>query len=140
MSISHSFEYSGEDIATEVPSWIARRSTALPDGTVVGVPLEPDVGVGRRPPSPIDPGSRIDLGGVGRVDRQSEDLVEGVTPESDGQGDLLVLLRSPSGAVHHPEEVRLDPGHPAHSEAAAEIAVEGGEVTDCRVVSLVHDH
>ena len=73
------------------------------------------------------------------MDDQPEDLVEGVSPQPDGERDLLVLLGAPARAVHHPEEVRLDPTHPAHAEAAAEVAVPGGEVADRRSVRLVDD-
>ena len=136
MPSSHSLAYRART-SPRSPSWIARRSTGSPGRIVVGVPLQPDVGAGDGPlPLVLAP---VDLGHEGRMDRQPEDLVEGVPPQPDGERHLLALLGAPARAVHHPQEVRLDPGHAAQAEPAAEVAVPGGEVADLGPVRLVDD-
>ncbi len=104
---------------------------------VIGVPLEADLRGGRaRLPRGL---VRIDLGDVGRVDRLAEDGVERLPAQVYRQGDLLIALRPPSGAVHHPEEVRLDPAHPIVAEGPAEPSVLRGEPPDLRGIRLIDD-
>jgi len=59
-------------------------------------------------------------------------------PES--QGHFLASLCSPSAAVHHPQEVGLDPAHPAETElGATKLALGDGVAADGRLVGLVND-
>lgn len=53
---------------------------------------------------------------------------------------LLVLLARPSASMHHPGEVRLDPGSSIEAEAiTTEVVVFSGKVSQFRLVRLVDD-
>nr|WP_276602936.1 hypothetical protein [Nannocystis pusilla] len=73
------------------------------------------------------------------MDRLGQYFIKGVAAEADGQSHLLTLLRAPARAVHHPQEVGLDPRHPLEAERAAEALVLGGEPADRRAVGLIDD-
>src|SRR5262245_9885650 len=76
---------------------------------------------------------------VAGLHRLRQDTLKELTAESKPQDDLLPVLCAPAAAVHHPEEVRLDPAHAREREAAAEIAVLNREASDGRPVGLVED-
>ncbi|MDQ7759084.1 hypothetical protein RAB70_19100 [Xanthomonas sontii] len=47
------------------------------------------------------------------------------------------MLLRPTGAGHHPQEIRLDPAHPVVAELAAEALVVQGELRNRRAIHLV---
>ena len=51
----------------------------------------------------------------------------------------MALRASPVAAIHHPQEVRLDPTHPGVFERAAKVLMPGGEVPDLGPIRLVND-
>lgn len=72
-----------------------------------------------------DLGSLEDRGGTleawGGADLQglAEVPVKGAALEPEGQHAVLVVLAGPAAAEHHPQEVRLDPGHALQVEMLA---------------------
>jgi hypothetical protein len=68
-----------------------------------------------------------------------QQVIETAAPQSNGQDDLLIRLRAPTAAIHHPQEVRLDPTHARERELAAERAMLGREASDARAIGLVDD-
>jgi len=105
---------------------------------VIRVPLQSDIGSGDRP-SPR--GSIRERGGSERRgDGSSEDLIEAASPHLDGENAFLALLRCPPAAVHHPEEVRLDPRHPRSAPPWTEALVLRSVSADRGAICLVnHD-
>ena len=55
-----------------------------------------------------------------------EDAVKALAGDPHGQNPLLPPLASPATAVHHPQEVGLDPGHPRVGEPVSTKPVHGG--------------
>src|SRR5262245_20233176 len=106
-------------------------------GIVIRVPLQAHLRcLHRRPPS-------FTAGMVRLVEarghRLRQNAVEEFTAKPQTERRLLALLGAPAGAIHHPEEIRLDPAHPSVGEAAAEFAVLDGMFADRWWIGLV-DH
>ena len=74
------------------------------------------------------------------MDGISQNGIESLSCDSDGEYTFLVGFCAPSGAEHHPEEIRLDPAHSIELEFSAEMAMACGEVTDGGLVCLIDDY
>jgi hypothetical protein len=114
----------------------ARQLRAI--GGVIRIPLQQHVGIG-------DGALPVLLRGLqrcleGRLDGLAQQAIEEGSADPQAQRDLLARLRAPSRAVHHPQEIRLDPAHAVEAEVgAAELSVCDRVAARRLAIGLVHD-
>src|SRR5262245_38851040 len=105
---------------------------------MIGIPLESDRRSANLTRPLLSCGEEIAV--PGRRNRGCQETLKERSADAKPECDLLVLLGTPPRAVHHPQEVRLDPTHPREAEVAPEVSVRGCVTADRRVVRLVNDH
>lgn len=69
----------------------------------------------------------------------AQQFVEKCPAQPQPQDDFLPLFRRPSGPIHHPQEIRLDPTHPFIGKFSAEPSILDREADDRRPISLIYD-
>ena len=78
---------------------------------------------------------------VCRIDRPSQDFIEGSSSEMNCERNFLPFLCPPAGSIHHPKkEVGLDPAHTIKTEFAAKLLILSREDANGRTICLVMAH
>src|SRR5262245_19327883 len=63
-----------------------------------------------------------------------------MTLQAEAKHNVLALLGAPAGAIHHPEEIWLDPAHAPVREITVQGAVPNGIGTDRWPIGLIDDN
>jgi hypothetical protein len=74
------------------------------------------------------------------MDGEPENFLEASPTQAHRERNFLALLGAPTGAIHHPEEVGLDPTHAAETKFSAKALLLRCVFSNGWPVSLIYDY